>query len=68
LDERVVMTLGILKVASVLEQAGVTVEMLGLSGVENYEEVVRDHARTSMATGYGLTATTPKCRRPQRSL
>ena len=50
LDERVFMTLGILKVASVLEQAGVTVEMLDLSGVENYEEVVRDHARASAAT------------------
>ena len=67
LDERVFMTLGILKVASVLEQAGVTVEMLDLWGIENYEEVVRDHARASVATGYGLTATTPKCRRPRRS-
>ncbi|TLY30493.1 MAG: hypothetical protein E6K62_08840, partial [Nitrospirae bacterium] len=45
LDERVFMTLGILKVAAVLEQAGIQVEMLDLSGVENYEEVVRDHVR-----------------------
>ncbi|MBI3812281.1 MAG: hypothetical protein HY283_08770, partial [Nitrospirae bacterium] len=37
LDERVFMTLGILKVAAVLEQTGVEVEMLDLSGVENYE-------------------------------
>ena len=37
LDERVFMTLGILKVASVLERAGIAVEMLDLSGVENYE-------------------------------
>ena len=42
LDERVFMTLGILKVAAVLEQAGVEVEMLDLSGVENYEEVDAD--------------------------
>jgi radical SAM superfamily enzyme YgiQ (UPF0313 family) len=60
LDERVFMTLGILKVAAVLEQAGVEVEMLDLSGVENYEEVVRDHVRRSPTTCYGLTATTPQ--------
>ncbi len=60
LDERVFMTLGVLKVAAVLEQAGLAVEMLDLSGVENYEEVVRDHVRTSRVTCYGLTATTPQ--------
>jgi len=60
LDERVFMTLGILKVAAVLEQAGVQVEMLDLSGVENYEEVVRDHVRNGSVTCYGLTATTPQ--------
>src|SRR2546422_4159289 len=60
LDERVFMTLGILKVAAVLEQAGIQVEVLDLSGVENYEEVVRDHVRTSGVTCYGLTATTPQ--------
>ncbi|MBM4133112.1 MAG: B12-binding domain-containing radical SAM protein [Nitrospira sp.] len=60
LDERVFMTLGILKVAAVLERAGVEVEMLDLSGVENYEEVVRDHARATSAPCFGLTATTPQ--------
>lgn len=40
LDEQVFMMLGILKVAAVLEQAGIVVDMLDLSGVENYEEVV----------------------------
>src|SRR3989442_11673948 len=60
LDERVCMTRGIRKVAAVLEQAGLAVEMLDLSGVENYEEVVRDHVRTSGVTCYGLTATTPQ--------
>jgi radical SAM superfamily enzyme YgiQ (UPF0313 family) len=60
LDERVFMTLGILKVAAVLEQAGIQVDMLDLSGVENYEEVVREHVRTSGVTCYGLTATTPQ--------
>jgi len=60
LDERVFMTLGILKVAAVLEQAGVEVELLDLSGVANYEDVVRDHAKASTAPCYGLTATTPQ--------
>jgi len=60
LDERVFMSLGILKVAAVLEQAGLAVEVLDLSGVENYEDVVRDHARTSATLCYGLTATTPQ--------
>jgi radical SAM superfamily enzyme YgiQ (UPF0313 family) len=54
------MTLGILKVAAVLEQAGVGVDMLDLSGVENYEEVVRDYVKTSPNACYGLTATTPQ--------
>ena len=60
LDERVFMTLGILKVAAMLEQAGVEVEMLDLSGVENYEGVVRDHVTSSAAQCYGITATTPQ--------
>ena len=60
LDERVFMTLGILRVAAVLEQAGHAVEMLDLSGVENYAEAVRDHVRISEACVFGLTATTPQ--------
>jgi anaerobic magnesium-protoporphyrin IX monomethyl ester cyclase len=60
LDERVFMALGILKVAAVLERAGVDVEMLDLSGVENYEDVVLDHARGGSVACYGLTATTPQ--------
>jgi radical SAM superfamily enzyme YgiQ (UPF0313 family) len=60
MDERVFMTLGILKVAAVLERAGIEVEILDLAGVENYEAVVEDHARSSQATCYGLTATTPQ--------
>ena len=60
LDERVFMSLGILKVAAVLEQAGAAVEVLDLSGVENYEEVVRAHAATTAAQAFGITATTPQ--------
>ena len=60
LDERVFMTLGILRVAAVLEQAGTAVELLDLSGVENYEEAARDHAASTAARVFGLTATTPQ--------
>jgi anaerobic magnesium-protoporphyrin IX monomethyl ester cyclase len=60
LDERVFMTLGILRVAAVLEQAGHTVENLDLSGVENYEDAARQHAANSGADTFGLTATTPQ--------
>ncbi|MBS0172265.1 MAG: B12-binding domain-containing radical SAM protein [Nitrospira sp.] len=60
LDERVFMTLGILKVAAMLEQAGVAVEVLDLSGISNYEEVVTHHLARGSAGCYGLTATTPQ--------
>lgn len=60
LDERVFMTLGILRVAAVLEGMGVNVEMLDLSGIENYLDVVRLHLRQSSSTHFGLTATTPQ--------
>lgn len=60
LDERVFMNLGILKVAAVLEQAGIVVEMLDLSGVENYLEALRSHAIVSAANTFGVTATTPQ--------
>lgn len=60
LDERVFMSLGILKVAAVLEKAGVPVEMLDLSGVENFEEAARAHSKATRAKIFGLTATTPQ--------
>lgn len=60
LDERVFMTLGILKVAAALESKGQTVEMLDLSGIENYTDAARDHARASRARCFGITATTPQ--------
>src|ERR1700678_2992977 len=60
LDERVFMTLGILRVAAALEEAGHSVEMLDLSGIENYEEAARDHALSSTSGIFGLTATTPQ--------
>lgn len=60
LDERVFMNLGVLKVASSLEKAGHTIEVLDLSGIENYEQVVKEHAKASKAEVYGITATTPQ--------
>jgi radical SAM superfamily enzyme YgiQ (UPF0313 family) len=60
LDERVFMSLGILKVAAVLERAGWPIEVLDLSGIQNYEEVVRLHAASSSAKMYGITTTTPQ--------
>ena len=60
LDERVFMTLGILKIAAVLEQFGIIMEMLDLSGVGNYLEAISSHAAASDAKIFGLTATTPQ--------
>lgn len=60
LDERVFMSLGILKVAASLEKAGHQVEVLDVSGVDNYEDVARTHATQTQAEIFGLTATTPQ--------
>lgn len=60
LDERVFMSLGILKVAATLEEQGWTVEMLDLSGISNYLDAVRDHAARTSTTLFGLTTTTPQ--------
>lgn len=60
LDERVFMNLGILKIAAVLEQAKIGVEVLDLSGVSNFKDVISDHANSSKANIWGFTATTPQ--------
>ncbi len=60
LDERVFMSLGILRVAAVLEQAGLPVDVVDLSGVENYDEAIRDHVCQTEADIFGFTATTPQ--------
>src|SRR5258708_20710566 len=60
LDERVFMSLGILKVAAVLEQAGCSVELLDLSGIENFVDVVDLHIRSSTACAVALTTTPPQ--------
>lgn len=60
LDERVFLSLGILKVAASLEARGYPVEVVDLSGVKNFEDAIRAHAMQSKATAYGITATTPQ--------
>ena len=60
LDERVFVSLGILKVAAVLEQAGHQVELLDLSGIENFVDIAEVHARRSSARVIALTTTTPQ--------
>ena len=57
LDERVFMSLGILRVAAVLEMADHTVDHLDLSGVKNYEDVVRHYKGSEV---FAITATTPQ--------
>lgn len=58
LDERVFLTLGILKVGAALKQAGHEVDHLDLSGVSNYEDAARDYSGNADVFAY--TATTPQ--------
>ena len=60
LDERVFVSLGILRVAGALEAQGVTVGVLDLSGVDNYLDVVKGHFVGCDADWVGITSTTPQ--------
>src|SRR3989304_4281006 len=60
LDERVFMTLGILRVAAVVERAGNPVDMLDLSGIENHLDAVVDYIESHATSTFCLTATTPQ--------
>ena len=44
LDERVFMSLGILRIAAVLEQSGIVVHVLDLSGFKNFTSAAADYA------------------------
>jgi radical SAM superfamily enzyme YgiQ (UPF0313 family) len=57
LDERVFMSLGILKVGAMLEQEGHEVDHLDLSGVDNYEQAAADYHGAQI---FAITATTPQ--------
>jgi radical SAM superfamily enzyme YgiQ (UPF0313 family) len=59
LDERVFVSLGILKVAAVLKKAGHKVDVLDLSGIQNYLDVLDDYDFNPIDY-IGLTATTPQ--------
>jgi len=61
LDERVFMSLGILKVAAVARQQGSTPKVLDLSGVRNYLDVIRDVlSSTPPNSTFAITSTTPQ--------
>ena len=60
LDERVFMSLGILKIGAVLEKAGRHVEMLDLSGIDNYLDALDAHLRVTQAAAVAVTTTTPQ--------
>lgn len=61
LDERVFMSLGVLKVAASLEKDGHVVEVLDLSGVKDYEQATRNYiSLRPYMDRFGITATTPQ--------
>jgi len=60
LDERVFVSLGVLRVAAALEQRGVKVGILDLSGVANYTDAVRSHLANANIDWIGITSTTPQ--------
>jgi anaerobic magnesium-protoporphyrin IX monomethyl ester cyclase len=67
MDDRVFPSLGLLKVGAVLEEAGYAVEHIDLSGVDNFEDVVRDYVRSALDHHisvcdlvFAITATTPQ--------
>ena len=60
LDERVFVSLGVLKVAASLEARNHQVNLLDLSGVENFLNPLADYLATSRDDAIGITATTPQ--------
>lgn len=60
LDERVFVSLGILKIAACLEKAGHIIDVLDTSGISNYDDVVADYLLTHDVKIIALTATTPQ--------
>ena len=61
LDERVFVHLGVLKIAAVLESKKIKVDVLDLSAVQNYIEVIKDYIETNPDIDcVGITATTPQ--------
>lgn len=59
-DERVFPSLGILKVAAVLEQAKHAVVVVDLNGVANYLEIMEAALKGLKLSFFGITCTTPQ--------
>ncbi|MCW2249542.1 radical SAM superfamily enzyme YgiQ (UPF0313 family) [Azospirillum fermentarium] len=60
LDERVFVSLGILKIASALEQQGHAVALLDLSGIKNFDDALVSFLDDNVIKVIGITATTPQ--------
>jgi len=60
LDERVFVSLGILRVAASLESQGVDVGVVDLSGVDNYLDALDSYVETADIEWIGITCTTPQ--------
>jgi len=60
LDERVFVSLGILKIAATLRRHGHSVSVLDLSGIQNYLDALEAYVDTSDDDVIGLTVTTPQ--------
>ncbi len=60
LDERIFVSLGILKVGAMLERAGIFVDHLNLAGIENYIEALNSYLSNMTSKIIGITATTPQ--------
>jgi anaerobic magnesium-protoporphyrin IX monomethyl ester cyclase len=60
LDERVFVSLGILKVAASLESQKVKVGVLDLSGASNYLDVLKEYIQNIDCDWVGITCTTPQ--------
>ena len=60
LDERVFVSLGVLKVAASLEAQNHRVNFLDLSGVENFLAPLEDYLQTCQDAAIGITTTTPQ--------
>lgn len=60
LDERVFVSLGILKIASALRAEGHAVNLLDLSGIKNYVEALEAYLRGCDDDMLGITSTTPQ--------
>ena len=60
LDERVFVSLGVLKVAASLRDNGYNINLLDFSGVENYLDVLQVYLRTATDCAVGITTTTPQ--------